>query len=184
MVLCGAESFTSKTAQENHELVVKHVKRLESIECIGEQVVKIFIIESNLGLESQHLELMIKSKLSNFVVLRQTDDRVGFLTTNEVKTIAVERFRETISSEAFMISNQQNFACISRSYEPTIEFLVTQLLNFTESVVVSAKIGGKTKKIYNGKSVGSKDDLVMAILIGFVWIPIFYSSDRYEMIRR
>lgn len=184
-IMCGAESFPTKNAIDNHDLVLRHVHRLESIDYIGSNTTKIFIIESNLGFESQHLELFLKGKLNNFVVLREKDDRVGFITTNETKSNAVEKFRALLGSDAFAISSASSFVCVSKkNYEEMIDFFQNQMLNFTESVVKSSKIGGKTRKFYTGKAAGSKDDLVMAVLIALYNIPIFLTADRYEMYRR
>lgn len=182
-VLVGAEAYPIGSAAESEELLLKHIRELERISYFT-NARKLFIIENNYGNEAERLETFLTANIRNFHVLREKPTKAGFATSHNNKSSAVDRFRDQLGGDAFFISNSSAFACITRDYNSTIDFLVHQLSCFSENVVDnSRKMGTHPKRFYTGKTVGSKDDLVMALLLAFLWIPVFNGSDYYAHIR-
>jgi hypothetical protein len=186
MTLVGAESVPAKTPTETNQIILDHVQALERIRGL-EHARKVFILEANMQFESHHIETFIKrcTDINHKHILHEKDGRVGFTTTNEVKCQAVELVRGALNEDLFNIADEKSFASVYRPYHATIEFLVNQMAAFSELVEEPKRPGGKTKRTYTGKTTGSsKDDLVMAVLLGFVWIPVFYNSSRFEYLRK
>ncbi|GBG27455.1 Hypothetical Protein FCC1311_036762 [Hondaea fermentalgiana] len=69
--------------------------------------VSVLIVESNLGMESDHMAKMHEENIGYFVVMHERDDGIhtGFRTTHNMKMLAVENFREKIMDGAVRIAN-------------------------------------------------------------------------------
>jgi len=175
-IVIGLESFTSRSAMENHALVVRHVRALETHPKFA-GALKVFIIESNLGLESEHLATMLKDNVSNYLVMNEREDaRTGFQTTNTMKTLAVEAIRERLADGALRIAEESDMVCVSDSYATSVGVLLEQMRSFSE--VLRESDVRKPKKFYSGKGAG-KDDLVIALLLGVLWSGFFFRTPRY-----
>jgi len=87
-IIVGLEAFPARRAADIDNLIVTHVQALRKDPRFLHSM-SVFIIESNLGLESDHIKHMLGERLENFVVMDERDDntRVGFNTTNAVKCI-------------------------------------------------------------------------------------------------
>ena len=175
--IIGLESFPSKTAKENHALIVEHVRDLEATELYN-NTLKVFILESNLGFESEHIAQIIGDNISNFCIMNEKEDsgRTGFLTTNAMKRLSVEKTRTKLAEGSLAITAEENMVCISQSYETIVAMLITQMSEFSE-VIKEPEFKNPTK-IYSGKHMGV-DDLIMTLLFNIMWIPFFYNTERY-----
>lgn len=177
-VIIGLESFPSKTALDNDKLLVSHINRLR-VDPRFETSRSIFIIESNLGLESERIAYMLNDNISNLVIMNERNDgtHTGFRTTNHVKSMAVETLRERILDNSLRIADMDTMVSISRSYESSVALLIDQMQEFAE-VLKESEID-KPKKYYSGKGAG-KDDLVMSLLLMIHWCGFYYRSPKYS----
>jgi hypothetical protein len=177
-IIIGMESFSCKTAIENHSLILSHVYKLREDPRFA-NTLSVFIIESNLALESDHINDMLLQNMGGFVVMNERDDGVhtGFRTTNGMKTIAVESLREQIMNDAVRLADERTFVSVSRPARETRTMLEEQILEFRE-VLRESEIAAP-KKFYSGKTVG-KDDLVMSLLLNIHWSGFLFKSPKYE----
>lgn len=173
--IIGMESFPSKTAKENHALVIQHLDRIDATG-LFRNTLKVFILESNLGFESEHIGELIGQNISNFIIMNEKDDRVGFTTTQQMKQLAVEKARTKLGDGSLAISEEETFVSVSQSYNGIIEMLETQMIEFSE--VIKEPDFSKPKKLYSGKHMGV-DDLVMTFLFCCMWVPFFYNNEKY-----
>lgn len=175
--IIGMESFPSTTARANHALVLQHIDRLDATGLFT-NTLKVFILESNLGFESEHIGELLGQNVSNFIIMNEKDDgRVGFTTTNQMKQLAVEKARTKLGEGSLAISEEQTFVSVSQSYNGVIEILENQMTEFSE--VIKEPEFSNPKKIYSGKHIGC-DDLVMSFLFCCMWVPFFYNSPKYS----
>lgn len=184
-ILIGLESFQSINALENHGLIVNHVRAIEEIPMLR-NTLKIFILESNLGLESEHISHMLAENITNYLVMNEKDGsgKVGFCTTNALKDQAVEHVRERFGDRSIRVASEDNFVSISKGYRGGIATLVDQLSEFAvvlkEDTTLQVQ---KPKKMYSGKIAG-KDDLAIAFLLCCYWSGYFFSSGKYDNYHR
>lgn len=177
-VLVGIESFPSKTALENDQLLVTHVNNLRNDPRFS-TARSIFIIESNLGLESERIAYMLSENVSNFVIMDERDDgtHTGFRTTNHMKAMAVETLRERILDNSLRFADEDTMITVTRSYETSTALLIDQMREFAE--VLKESSTDKPKKFYSGKGAG-KDDTIMALLLMIHWCGFWYKSPKYS----
>ena len=177
-IIIGAESYPSKTARENHSILIEHVNKLDENDLYN-NTLKVFILESNLGFESEHFSEIIKNNIRNFCILQEKENsnRVGFITTNSMKKLAVEKLRLKLSEDSIAISCENDFICNTQNYNTIISMLMTQLSEFSE--IIKEPEFKKATTIYSGKLYGC-DDLVMTLLFNIMWIPFFYNDERYS----
>lgn len=178
-IIVGMESFQSKNAMENHGLIVEHCRRLEQ-NGIFDNALKIFILESNLGLESEHISHMLTENISNFLVMSEKADggKVGFHTSNAIKSLAVEHLRERLGDNSLHIASEGQFVCVSKSYDTICAMLMDQLSEFAEVLKEDNMKIHKPKRFYSGKAAG-KDDLILSLLLSAYWSGYFFSSGKY-----
>ena len=175
--IVGMESFPSRTAKENHCLVLQHIEDLENTR-LYDNTLKVFILESNLGFESEHLAEVIQNNVRNNLIMneKETGGRVGFQTTNQMKTLAVERLRTKLADGSLQIARKEDMICVSQTYEDIVASLIQQLMDFSE--VIKEPEFQNPRKIYSGKHMGV-DDLAMTLLFVAMWSSVFYSQERY-----
>lgn len=176
--IIGMESFPSKTAKQNHSLVIQHMDRLEATGLFS-NTLKVFILEANLGYESEHLGELIEQNITNFIIMNEKDERIGFTTTNQMKQLAVEKARTKLGEGSLAIAEEETMVCVSQSYTAIIDLLEQQMTEFAE--VIKEPDFQNPKKIYSGKHMGI-DDLVMTFLFNVMWIPIFYNTPKYAQL--
>lgn len=179
-LIVGMESFQSKNAVENHSLIVRHCEQLENLGFLNSSL-KIFILESNLGLESEHISHMLKDNISNYLVMNEKTNggRIGFHTTNAVKALAVEHMRERLGDNSIHIVNEDQFVCVSHPYDSICGMLVDQMSEFAEVLKEDHMNVNKPKRFYSGKAAG-KDDLIISLLLCSYWSGYFFSSGKYD----
>lgn len=181
-IILGLESLPSRTARENHQLILDHVDMLERDPRLGDSL-KVFIIESNLGNESEHIAAFLEvEQVRNYVVPSQRNDEkhVGFMTTNAIKSSAVESLRNELMDDAMRICEESAFVCVSHSYSEIRGILFEQLEDY--SMVVKDHEIQKPRKYYSGKSAG-KDDLITTVLLCNLWAQVFLRDDKYSHLR-
>ncbi|GBG28599.1 Hypothetical Protein FCC1311_048202 [Hondaea fermentalgiana] len=177
-IVLGMESFTSSSAAENHGLILAHLKALCGRDYFM-NALKVFILESNLGLESEHIAHMLRDQgVNNYLVMSEKDkgDRVGFLTTNSMKMLAVEQLREKLVEGTVRIVPDEDLISVKHSAQSILKMLQAQLLDFQE--VLKNSEFGKPRKFYSGKTAG-KDDLIISLLLCTYWSGFLYTNPRY-----
>jgi hypothetical protein len=177
-IIIGMESFPCKTAKENHSLILEHVKAVRKDQRYS-NAMSVFILENNMGLESDHISDMLGQNVSRHLVMNERDDGVhaGFRTSHQMKTIAVETVRERMMDNCIRTVDDDTMICVSRSPAKIREMLIDQLTEFRE--MIKASDVDQPKKFYSGKSVG-KDDLVMSLLLNIHWSGFFYRAPKYQ----
>lgn len=177
-VLLGLESFPCKTAKENHKLIIDHINGIRR-DTRFKNSKSIFILENNMGMESDHIADALERSMSNYVVMTERDDglHTGFRTTNQMKTLAVETLRERFINDGIRIVGEDTFVSVSRGYKMANEMLIDQLSEFRE--MIKGNEISAPKKFYSGKSVG-KDDIVMSLLLNVHWSGFLYHSPKYS----
>jgi uncharacterized protein YaiL (DUF2058 family) len=180
--IIGMESYPTKSAKDNHRIIIDHVNLLDE-SGLFDNSLKVFILEANLGFESEHISHVLADNVSNYIVMdgNPKSDRVGFTTTNEMKRLAVENLRTKLAEGSIAIASEKYMTCISQSYTTIVEMLLTQLSEFSEVIKEpkNPEFHQNPKKIYSGKHVGC-DDLVMTLLFQTMWIPYFFNSPQYN----
>jgi hypothetical protein len=173
-VIIGMESFASKSAQENHGLIIRHLSKLESLSMFRNSL-KVFILESNLGLESEHIKSMLERQgVRNYLVMSEQEGegaKVGFRTTNAMKTQAVEMFREKLIDGSMNIIDSRQLVCVSNDAKRIRNVLFSQMRDFAE--ILKEHDIEKPKKYWSGKGAG-KDDLIITVLLCVYWSRFFY----------
>lgn len=179
-IIIGLEAFPCKTAMENHSLILEHIFKLREDPRFS-NALSVFILENNMGMESDHIADMLKSNTGNFLVMNERDDGIhtGFRTTNTMKTIAVEAIRELIMNDAIRLSDDDTIVSVSRSVVDSRNMLEEQLIEFREMLQESHNGTGQPKKFYSGKMAG-KDDLVMSLMLNIHWSGYLYKNPKYE----
>lgn len=177
-IIVGLESFPCKTAKENHSLILDHVLTLRK-DTRYTNSMSVFILENNMGLESDHIADMLSQNLGKMLVMNERDDGIhaGFRTTHTMKSIAVETIRERIMDNSIRIAEENAVVAVSRGYHQMREMLIDQMSEFREMLKESEI--HQPKKFYSGKAVG-KDDLVMSLMLNIHWSGFFYRSPKYE----
>ena len=177
-IIVGLDSFPIKTAKENHAFILQHVTAFRSDPRFTNSL-SVFILESNLGLESSHIADMLEQNYGNYVVMneRNDDTHTGFRTTHSLKMLAVETLREQIMSDAIRFVDDDTMISTCRSAEKNREILIDQLTEFREMIKESEV--NAPKKFFSGKVVG-KDDAIMSFLLCIHWSAFFYRSPKYQ----
>lgn len=180
-VLIGIEAFTAKTALENHNLVIAHVRSIRKKPRFS-STMSVFILESNLGLESAHIANMLEHNLTHFVIMNEKDDKtahVGFRTTNAMKTLAVETLRERILDNALRVASEDSFTSETLGFRGAVNTLLDQMSGFCE--VLRESDVSQPKKFYSGKKgPAGKDDVIMTLMLMVHWSSFFFTSPKYS----
>lgn len=175
--IVGMETVPSKTASENFSVILNHVQALDDT-LLYQNAIKVFIIEANLGYESEHISNMLRDNVRNHMVISGPNGRVGFTTTNQMKQLAVERLREHLGMGTLSLGEEgRSMVCCTSSYSKVTGLLFDQLRNFAE-VIKYQEHASAPKKQYSGKIHGP-DDLVMTLLFAVFYIPYFFSKPEY-----
>lgn len=176
-VVIGMESFPTKIAVENHQLIVQHVNTIRQ-DSRFKHSTAIFILENNLALESEHINAMLQNNMSNFLVMTERDDgrHIGFRTTNKMKTMAVENVRERILDKALRIADDSILVSVTSTPRAIVPTLLHQMEEFAE--VLKESEVDKPRKFYSGKAAG-KDDLIITLLLAIHWSGFFFRADKY-----
>lgn len=173
-VIVGLETFASKSARENHNLIVRHVKELEK--GYFKKSLKVFIIESNLGLESEHINSMLKNNLTNYLVMSEKQEqgaKIGFRTDNAVKTRSVELLREKLIDGSINLVDEKQLVCVSHDVKRIKHILFEQMREFSQ--IIKEHDIDKPRKYWSGKQAG-KDDLIITVLLNVWWTKFFFTN--------
>ena len=179
-IVIGLESFPSTSAMQNHSLICDHVRSLERLRGM-KHALKVFILESNLGLEAEHISTMLSENITNYLVMDEGKvGHVGFQTTHAVKDLAVNYVMEKMGDKALRLANINDFVSVSLGYDKSVSLLRDQMRNFAVVVQNDEKLKvNPPKKFYSGKVIG-KDDLIMSLLLCCYWSSYFFNSGKYE----
>jgi hypothetical protein len=175
-VIIGMETFQSKSARENHAMLIAHLNELKGMEVFTNSL-KVFILESNLAMESEHISATLNANVSNYLVMHEKPGRVGFLTTNGTKKMSVEMVRTRLCDGSFTIAAEGSLACLSHDYGTIVRILFEQLGNFSQ--VIKEHPHKKPTTFFSAKHMG-KDDLAMTLLFSVMWIPFFFNTPEYS----
>jgi hypothetical protein len=165
MVVVGLDSHPVRGHDEIQILLMAHVRALQAR---YPDTWLIFVGESNLGQEADHMRHMLRAESNVYTV--EEGGLAGVRTTAKRKELYAMELCKFLSQGAMqhtgdtlVISNPLNTAS-----DPLKEFQ-RQLLGFRK-IVLHSKTGRSEARIsYTGKSQGAQDDLIITATIAAYW---------------
>ena len=165
MVVVGLDSHPVRGHDEIQSLLMAHIASLQGL---YPDSWLIFVGESNLGQEADHMRHMLRAEGNVYTVtegglagVRTTMKRKELYAMELCKFLSQRALQHT--GDALVVSNPLN-----TSSSPLKE-LQKQLLGFRK-IVLHSKTGRSDARIsYTGKSQGAQDDLVITCTIAAYW---------------
>lgn len=176
-IVVGIEAVQAKKVEECYDCLFDHVKFLKRHFRDARYV---FIIESNLGFESEHLAHFITKKITNFVILKQKD-RLGLHTNHSFKCAASVLFKNRLKTKQVKLIENDYLATTSACCESIVKLYEEELLNFRRILKPARDGYGLQQEFYSGKtSQNSTDDCVMSTLLNIFWSDSYLMNNRSE----
>ena len=175
-IIIGLESFPSKSASDNHSLILNHIGKIEKFD-VFKRSLKVFILENNYGLETEHINKMLSDQgVTNYLVMTEKESsgaKIGFQTTNAMKSSSVELVREKLIEGSISFIDDSQFTCVSNTTKRIKQMLFLQMRDFSE--ILKENEIDKPKKYWSGKAAG-KDDLIITLMLVVYWSGFFYKK--------
>ena len=142
-----------------------------------------FIFESNLAFESQHLlHALEANQIKNWVSLSEGQQgSLGWLTTNERKEQMALLLREALTVGRIAIS--PFFFSIEMEKMEARKRIKDELLNYCVVTEPPKTTFGKVRKTFTGKLYGKQDDLSIAIQLSLIGCQKFFQDSKYKNFR-
>jgi hypothetical protein len=141
----------------------------------------VFIFESNLGFESQHLLHAVESdsSIKNWVAMSEgASSGLGWLTTNERKETMVLLTREAM--RVGKIAFSQRFFSTSMTIKESRNRILDELGNFCVVKEPPKTTFGKMRITYTGKLHGHQDDVCIALMLAIIGSSYFFQNEKYQ----
>lgn len=172
--IVGIENIAIKDIKAYKEIIRDHIYRLLSIPkfCNINHVVVIF--ENNMGSEVFWVEdLVNRLKAVKADFYTPQGDRTGVCTNEYIKEVFSLSMREQVISDKIRISDQV-FSIERERMHGKVETSVTELIDQMENFQIHVQenfnnVFARPRKTFSGKSASTKDDLMMALLLGRGW---------------
>jgi hypothetical protein len=171
MVVVGLDYHAVKGHDEIEVLLMEHIHALQ---VRYPDVWFIFVGESNLGQEADHMKHMLRSEPNVYCVME--GGLAGVRTTSKRKELYAMELCKFISQSALahtgehmVVVNPLKEGPPASLREQAMKELSRQLLGFRK-IVLHSQTGRSDARIsYTGKSQGSQDDLVVTATIAAYW---------------
>ena len=171
MIIVGLDYHPVRGHDEIEVLLMAHVHRLQKR---YPDVWLIFVGESNLGQEADHMKHMLRHENTVFSVTE--GGLAGVRTTNKRKELYAMELCKFISQSALKHTGE-NLVVVNplKSLPPdelvvaAIDELKRQLLGYRKIVLHSQTGRSEARISYTGKSQGAQDDLVVTLSIAAYW---------------
>ena len=138
----------------------------------------IFIGESNLGQETDHMRHMLRSH--GYVYCVCENGLAGVRTTNKRKELYAMELCKFVSQEACVLESTlvvaNPFMSVSERSAATCDALRKQMIGFRKLVLQSTSGRSEPRVSYTGKAQGAQDDLVITLSIAAYWGIQFLSK--------
>ena len=140
----------------------------------------VFVLESNLAYESQHITNMLYTKgIPRWALLKEgAGGSAGWLTTAPRKEEMCLNLRGYLTGRK--ISMYENFVSTHNDVPTTLSMLKSELKNYCVIVEAPNTPFGKVKKTYGGKIGNRQDDLCIAMQLALIGMEYLYKSDKYR----
>ena len=183
MVVVGLDYHAVKGHDEIEVLLMEHIHALQ---VRYPDVWFIFVGESNLGQEADHMKHMLRTEPNVYCVME--GGLAGVRTTNKRKELYAMELCKFISQSALVHTGEHMVVVNSfkegppaRLREQAMKELGRQLLGFRK-IVLHSQTGRSDARIsYTGKSQGSQDDLVVTATIAAYW-GVQYMTRRIQSV--
>jgi len=167
MVIIGMDSEAVRDDCEEYLLISRHYQRLLDNQRYRSSKL-VFIPENNLGMESAHLDTMVKD-IAGVVTYYEKPDRAG-VNKDGRKT----RGYQFELSNALMygaIKFEHGLFTITREKSPQCmrDLLQDQMLRFRWERKAAVDLLGKDRYTLTGKMGSKQDDLLIAVMMALYW---------------
>ena len=171
MVIAGLDYHAVKGHDQIQQLLLAHVRALQRR---YSDAWLIFVGESNLGQEADHMKHMLRRESNVYAVCE--GGLAGVRTTQKRKELYAMEVCKFISQDAMMHTGNELVSVnpLKDSTEPELQKqalneLEKQLLGYRK-IVLHSQTGRSDPRIsYTGKSQGAQDDLVVTLTIAAYW---------------
>tara|TARA_Y100000817_G_scaffold110586_1_gene86540 strand:+ start:320 stop:1324 length:1005 start_codon:yes stop_codon:yes gene_type:complete len=172
MQIIGLDSHAVRGHDEIETLLMAHVKQLRKR---LPHVWFIFVAESNLGQEADHMAFMLKNE--GFVHTVTENGLAGVRTTNKRKELYSMELSKFMSQSACKLDKNVTVANpFGTTKESTLQSFRKQMLGYRKILLKSTTGRSEPRVCYTGKSQGANDDLVVTLTICAYWGVQFYSK--------
>lgn len=171
MVIVGLDYHAVKGHDEIEKLLMAHIHAMQRM---YPDTWFIFVGESNLGQEADHMKHMLRAEANVYAVME--GGLAGVRTTNKRKELYAMELCKFISQKALahtgtniVVSNPMKTGSAAELRDGAMAELGKQLLGFRKIVLHSQTGRSEPRISYTGKSQGAQDDLVVTLTIAAYW---------------
>lgn len=168
LVIIGLDSEPVRDDREEYLLLTRHYQRLLQFRHYRESRL-VFVPEANLGLESSHLDTMVKDVFPSVTTYYEKPNRPGV-----TKTGAITRgYQFELSNslcygsirfehDVFTTTREKTPACM-------LNLLQEQMLRYRWERKPAVDLMGKDRFTLTGKMGSKSDDLLIAVMMSLYW---------------
>ena len=173
----GVDALHTRDVRQTHRLLIRHILAVRSIPVFS-HCKAVFIFESNLAFESQHLLHALEAAgIKNWVSLSEGQQgTLGWLTTADRKESMALLLREAMTVGRICLHGAF-FSCELEPREAR-KRISDELSNFCIVTEPAKTTFGKMRKTYTGKLFGKQDDLSIAIQLAVIGQQKFFQDSK------
>jgi hypothetical protein len=171
MVLVGLDNHPVRGHDQIEQVLLAHIAALQ---VLYSDCWLIFVGESNLGQEADHMKHMLRNNSNVYSVME--GGLAGVRTTQKRKELYAMELCKFLSQNALqhtgsdmVCANPLKHATTSDLLKASMSELQKQLLGFRKIVLHSQTGRSDARIAYTGKSQGAQDDLVVTATIAAYW---------------
>jgi hypothetical protein len=171
MVLVGLDNHPVRGHDQIEQVLLAHIAALQ---VLYSDCWLIFVGESNLGQEADHMKHMLRTNSNVYSVME--GGLAGVRTTQKRKELYAMELCKFLSQNALqhtgsdmVCANPLKQATTADLLKDTMSELQKQLLGFRKIVLHSQTGRSEPRIAYTGKSQGAQDDLVVTATIAAYW---------------
>lgn len=169
IIIVGIDSVATKGHEQIQRLLTAHIEGLRAQEKL-KSAWFIFIPESNLGHESDHMAYMLKSYRKVWTISEKS--RTGVITTATRKQLYTMETQKYICQESVMLWKNlvvSNPTGVGDVKARAVSDLKKQILAFKRIIQQPQRGFSLPRVIYTGKFKGGNDDLVICLTMAVYW---------------
>tara|TARA_B110001452_G_scaffold254727_1_gene246545 strand:- start:12263 stop:12754 length:492 start_codon:yes stop_codon:yes gene_type:complete len=157
----------TRDVRHTHNLLIKHILAVRQIPELAHTTM-VFVFESNLAFESQHLLHAVEAAgVKRWVSLSEGQaGSHGWLTTHERKEQMCLLVREALT--VGKIAFHRNFFSLELGAAGAKRQIKDELLSYCCVTEPAKTMFGKARKTYTGKVHGKQDDLCIALQLASI----------------
>ena len=180
--MLGVDALHTRDVRQTHKLLIKHALALRSIP-IFQHAKLVFVLESNLAFESQHLlHAVDAAEIRNWVSLSEGQQgTLGWLTTNERKQQMCLLLREAMAVGKIALG--KTLFSHSMTALEARNRIKDELSSYCVVTEAPKTTFGKVRTTYTGKLYGKQDDLCVAVQLAVIGQSKFFQDPKYRNFR-